>query len=101
MSEPSDLSEVGATSTNEVAASAPADLPAGWGMPQCSRKAHYFRAGDTMSLCNGVGFYRGPRDDTQHDSPDNCAQCRKRRARMVSPLKINRVRCGKREQPTG
>ena len=52
----------------------------GWGLPQCSRKWHYFTS-DGLSLCCKVGFYRGPREQGNDDSPDNCAECRKRKKR--------------------
>lgn len=51
----------------------------GWGFPTLSRKAHYFV--DTMSLCRKYGFYRGPLEQGNDDSPDNCAVCMKRLAK--------------------
>ena len=48
----------------------------GWGFPGRSRKAHYF-AGMT-SLCRKWGFYGGPLEQGNDDSPDNCAVCMKR-----------------------
>ena len=56
----------------------PADLLQGWGWPLCSRKAHYFTAGSTRSLCGKIGLYAGTREDRHHESPDNCAACMKR-----------------------
>ena len=52
----------------------------GWGAPGCSKKYHYFTA-DGRSLCMKIGFYRGEREQGNDDSPDNCAECRKRLAR--------------------
>lgn len=50
----------------------------GWGFPLNSRKAHYFV--DTFSLCRKMGFYRGDLEQGNNNSPDNCAECRKRLA---------------------
>lgn len=54
-------------------------LTQGWGWPANSKKAHYFRAGEIQSECRKWA-YAGEREDTHHDSPDNCAACMKRRA---------------------
>ena len=45
----------------------------GWGFPVTSRKAHYFI--DSMSLCNKWGFYFGPLEQGNDESPDNCVVC--------------------------
>lgn len=58
----------------------PPPLPRGWG-PIVGRRSHYFRQGEERSLCGRIGFYFGGRDDGLHDSPDNCAECRRRRLR--------------------
>lgn len=47
----------------------------GWGFPGQSRKAHYFV--DGTALCRKWGFYRGPVDQGNDDSPDNCSACMK------------------------
>ena len=57
--------------------------PQGWGWPINSRKAHYFREGDSRSLCNKWLFF-GTREDYLHDASDNCADCRRRRERLVN-----------------
>lgn len=49
----------------------------GWGFPNGSRKAHYFR--DTISLCRRYGFYMGPLDSSDKQSPDDCRECRRKR----------------------
>lgn len=57
----------------------------GWGFPAQSRKAHYFviKAGDSvgMSLCGRWGFYGGATEQGKDDSPDNCAECKRRLAK--------------------
>lgn len=73
--------------------SEPNKLIAGWGFPLNARRAHYYPAGELRSLC-GTSMYGGSREDSNHDSADNCAQCRKRRARLVSPLKSTTFQCG-------
>jgi len=51
----------------------------GWAWPGCSRKAHYFPAGEAISLCRKVGFVvHIPREEGDDDSSDNCAECRRR-----------------------
>lgn len=59
------------------------ELREGWGWPGNARKAHFFAEGQTRCLCGKWGFYFGPRGNTRHDSPDNCAECnRLRRSRI-------------------
>lgn len=55
-------------------------LPQGWGFPMNSRKAHFFQKGSLKSMCM-KWLYAGPREDHSHESPDNCADCKKRRAK--------------------
>ena len=57
-------------------------LSRGWRFPLNSRKAHYFLDGESISLCR-KWMYTGESEDTNHDSPDNCAECRRRRARLI------------------
>jgi hypothetical protein len=57
----------------------------GWGFPGNSRKAHYFGT-DGMALCHRWGLFRGSLDDTNHESPENCAECKRRRKRSVAVL---------------
>ena len=47
----------------------------GWGFPLLSRKAHYFMRG--RSLCGKWGFF-GEVEPGNDDSPDNCAECKKK-----------------------
>lgn len=47
----------------------------GWGFPLNSKKAHYFING--QSLCH-KWLYLGALEDTNDDSPDNCAVCRRK-----------------------
>ena len=62
-------------------------LEQGWGYPPPGgRRSHYFSEGATESLCRRHGFYRGPREDNNHDSPDNCAECKRRRAKLERAL---------------
>lgn len=53
-----------------------ARLPAGWGFPLNSRKAHYFEAGSIISVCNGM-MYSGKREEGNNNSVDNCAKCKR------------------------
>ena len=56
-------------------------LTAGWTRPGASKKWHYFQAGAKTSLC-GKWMFVGERDDSDHDSPENCAECKRRRAKL-------------------
>jgi hypothetical protein len=47
----------------------------GWGKLPASRKWHYFD-NSSFSLCGKIGFYLGPLDEGNDDSPDNCAKCK-------------------------
>lgn len=49
-------------------------LKEGWGFPGTS-KAHYFV--NATSLCRRWGFYFGPLEQGNDNSPDNCAACMK------------------------
>ncbi len=49
----------------------------GWGFPANSRKAHYFRAGESRSVC-GKWMYFGTRELPDFRSPDDCAECIRR-----------------------
>lgn len=55
----------------------------GWGLPQQSRKWHYFV--DTRSLCGHWGFYTGPLNQ-RHASKANCARCSQRLAKRRKKL---------------
>lgn len=53
--------------------------PAGWRWPRLSRKAHYYMAGETISVC-GKWMYSGPLTPTQETAegkpgPDDCTPC--------------------------
>ncbi len=54
-----------------------AELTVGWS--DTGRKWHYFDEGG-RSLCGKWGFNRMPRQQGTNDSPDNCAECRRRLA---------------------
>jgi hypothetical protein len=55
----------------------------GWGCPPASRKFHYFREG--MSLCGKWGFaFHLPLEQGQDDHSENCADCKRRRAKEVA-----------------
>jgi hypothetical protein len=56
----------------------------GWGFPANARKAHYFV--DGISLCRNWMFF-GHADDTNHDSIDNCATCK--RLRLSAKPEVN------------
>ena len=64
--------------TNEEKA---ARLPAGWGWPGASRKAHYFAEGASTSLCHGWAF-TGSRFDEHDAHSDNCKDCARRVLRL-------------------
>jgi len=51
-------------------------ITGGWGWPGNSRKAHYFEEGQITSIC-GKWLYRGPREQGNDGSPDNCTACRR------------------------
>ncbi len=53
----------------------------GWGQIMNARKAHYFR--DGVSLCGKWMAYPGRLDDND-GHPDNCAACRRLRAKEKS-----------------
>ena len=50
------------------------ELNRGWGWPGNSRKAHYFRAGDSVSAC-ARWMFTGPREPVGESSKDDCATC--------------------------
>ena len=52
----------------------------GWGWPGASKKAHYFNQ-NVMSLCGGWMF-TGELEDSEHQSPDNCKSCMKKRDKL-------------------
>lgn len=56
----------------------------GWAWPLNSRKAHWFGA-DGRSLCGKWMFLGEIRDDSNHESPDNCKACARKRAAMKEP----------------
>lgn len=53
-------------------------LPAGWGFPGNSRKAHYFPEDTLTSLCGKWGFYAGHREADNSPSLDDCVGCRRK-----------------------
>ena len=55
-------------------------LKEGWGHPghYQSRKWHYFR--EARSLC-GKWMFTGVLEQGSDDSPDNCASCKRKRAK--------------------
>lgn len=56
---------------------------AGWGWPGLSKKAHYFLAGDMTALC-GRWAFTGRRENNNHTSKDNCAECKRRLAKRLA-----------------
>lgn len=59
------------------------ELQEGWGFPGNSNKAHFFLRGDPRSICM-KWMYTGTRENDNHDSRDNCAECKKRRAKTFT-----------------
>lgn len=58
-----------------------ASLPAGWAFPPSSRKAHFFPANRTESLCGRWGFQMSAaarEPDNGKPSKDDCAACRRK-----------------------
>jgi len=56
---------------------------AGWAYPYGSRKAHYFPAGSSESLCRRYSFgFDILRDEGNDESPDNCAKCKRLKREM-------------------
>jgi hypothetical protein len=55
----------------------------GWGIPANARKWHFFET-DGMSLCRQWGFYRGSVYNTRHESEQNCAECKRLRAKRFT-----------------
>ena len=54
----------------------------GWGFVMNSRKAHYFN-GEGTSLCGRwLILSRMHLEDDNHNSPDNCAECKRRKAKQ-------------------
>lgn len=56
----------------------------GWGLPGASKKWHYFHAGRSLCL---RWMYFGDTQPGNDGSPDNCAECRKRKAKHEAPAK--------------
>lgn len=52
----------------------------GWGFPLNSKKAHYFIGG--RSLCM-KWMYSGNLEQDDAESPDDCAECRRRRNKTI------------------
>ncbi len=52
----------------------------GWGQPRNAKKWHYFNK-EPRSLCAGWMF-TGDLDDNNHDHPDNCSICMKKRLEL-------------------
>lgn len=55
----------------------------GWGWPANSKKAHYFLEGSIRSLC-GKWAFTGERESGKDESPDNCAECKRRLLKRLS-----------------
>lgn len=53
----------------------------GWGWPLNTKKSHYFVGG--RSLCGKWGAMMLELNDNKHKSPDNCAECKRKREKRV------------------
>lgn len=51
-------------------------LAQGWGWPEKSRKAHFFKEGSPVSAC-GKWVHAGTRENLDLDNSNNCAACLK------------------------
>ena len=58
----------------------------GWGFPGQARKAHWM-LDSGRSLCGGWGFYQGPVEQGNDDSPDNCQACKQRRLKVTEDVR--------------
>lgn len=63
------------------------NLKQGWGWPFNSRRAHFFEEGEIISIC-GKMMFAGERTDNNHDSQDNCAECKRKRLKAIEKGKI-------------
>jgi hypothetical protein len=72
--------EVVAQITSPVTFTPPEKATQGWGLPFNSRKAHYFNNSIT-SLC-GKWAFGGELEDKNHEHPENCAACMKKRVKL-------------------
>ena len=70
----------------------------GWGYPFHAKKAHYFKSGETTSLCGGMVF-TGDRFDDNHNSPDNCAVCKRRFKKEIRTPAISPAVASPKERP--
>lgn len=52
------------------------ELISGWAWPAQAGKAHYFNAGEVVSLC-GRWMFGGERTEDNRRSLDDCAACRR------------------------
>lgn len=50
----------------------------GWGWPSNSRKAHYFNAATSRSLCGKWMFFGALEPDDAKPSRDDCVVCRRK-----------------------
>lgn len=76
----------------------------GWTWPLNMKQAHYYKEGDSVSLCGRV-LYLGHLFELGNDqSPDNCVQCKKKllgdEAEVEIKIKvvIKCIRCGRTEK---
>lgn len=59
-------------------------LARGWWFALNARKAHFYEAGEVIAICRkqmSLGARPNTEDDN-HDSSDNCAECKRRRAKL-------------------
>ncbi len=54
----------------------------GWAFPFNLRKAHYFN-GDIRSLCGRVMYLGSAFEQGNDESRDNCAECKRRKAKLT------------------
>lgn len=57
----------------------------GWAWPILARRAHYFGVDSVISLC-GKWMLGGQRNDFNHNSPDNCRACNRRRLAAIATM---------------
>ncbi|HDX3854813.1 TPA: hypothetical protein RXP54_003056 [Escherichia coli] len=53
-------------------------LPAGWARPLVARKHHFFKTGENISICGRWLYLAHNREPDTFESPDDCAECRRR-----------------------
>ncbi|HEY3591901.1 MAG TPA: hypothetical protein VGL07_17810 [Buttiauxella sp.] len=54
------------------------NLTAGWARPLNSRKHHFFKEGEAVSICGKWMLVNPVREPDTFESPDDCLACRRK-----------------------